>query len=139
VKTTKEEVRIGDRERAALPIPDQSQSQSPFPQQLTTIVGMSRHSRLTRLQLQPFDSPVASRTGMRPRRLRTNIEQPIAIRQYTPSASGDGVDIQLWRLDRHARSGGLEDVLVFAPVAGHVGRGAAHVEADDGGGFNGVV
>jgi hypothetical protein len=30
-------------------------------------------------------------------------------------------------------------VLVFPTIAGHVGRGPAHVETDDGRGFDGVV
>ena len=45
-----------------------------------------------------------------------------------------GADVQLRRLDGHARGGGFEHVLQGPGVSGDVGGGAAHVEANHLGG-----
>ena len=47
------------------------------------------------------------------------------------AAGGDGVDLHHRRAHAHARDLGLEGALEFAVEMGDVGRGAAHVEADD--------
>jgi hypothetical protein len=50
--------------------------------------------------------------------------------QYRAAPGGDGIDRQHGRSQANAGDLGLEDPLVFAGVVRHVGRGAAHVEAD---------
>eukprot|EP00586_Coscinodiscus_wailesii_P005856 CAMPEP_0172487526 /NCGR_PEP_ID=MMETSP1066-20121228/16674_1 /TAXON_ID=671091 /ORGANISM="Coscinodiscus wailesii, Strain CCMP2513" /LENGTH=100 /DNA_ID=CAMNT_0013254211 /DNA_START=333 /DNA_END=635 /DNA_ORIENTATION=+ len=74
---------------------------------------------------------------MSPATLRPDHEQSVLNKQSATSSRGDGINIQLWRLDRYARRRRFENVFEMLMVPRHVGGGSAHVESDDGGGCGG--
>ena len=76
-------------------------------------------------------APVAGGTGIGAGRIRPGLEAPGLEMQDRAAAGGDGVDAHHRRADAHAGDLGVEGALVVAVVMGDVGRGAAHVEADD--------
>ncbi len=75
--------------------------------------------------------PVAGGPGVRPRRVRAD-PVPAAVEGQDRAAAGrDGVDAQHGRPHPDPGHLGLVLPLELPGVMGHVGRGAAHVEADD--------
>ncbi len=74
---------------------------------------------------------VAGRTRIGARRFRPDAVARAVERADRAAAGGHGVDVHHRRAHAHARHHRLEAALVFAGVMRHVGRGAAHVEADD--------
>ena len=75
-------------------------------------------------------APVAGRPRVGPRALRPHPEARTIEFQDGASAGGHGVDAHHRRAHPHTRHLGLELAFEFAGVVAHVGRGAAHVEAD---------
>ena len=76
-------------------------------------------------------APVARGTGIGARRIRADpVARPVEV-QDRAAAGGDGVDAHHRRAHAHPGNQRLERALEFAVVVGDVGRGAAHVEADD--------
>jgi len=65
---------------------------------------------------------------MRPSRFWTGVKHAVAEGQTRSTSRRNGIDIQLWALDRYTRSGRLVDDLVPAVKAGHVCGSAADVE-----------
>ena len=76
-------------------------------------------------------APVACRSGIGAGGIRADPEARAVEMQDRAAARRDGMDAHHRRAHPHARDFGLEGALVFAVVMRHVGRGAAHVEADD--------
>jgi hypothetical protein len=74
---------------------------------------------------------VARRPGVRARALGADTQARTVEAEDRSAAGGDGVDAHHRRAHANARHLGLESALEFAGVVAHVGRGAAHVEADD--------
>ena len=64
-------------------------------------------------------------------RVRPGAETPGIEMQHRAAARRDGMDAHHRRADAHAGDFGVEGALVVAVIVGDVGRGAAHVEADD--------
>ena len=76
-------------------------------------------------------APVAGRAGVGTGRVRAD-PVPGAVEVQDRTAAGrDGVDVDHRRAQPHAGHLGVEDPLVPPGVVRDVGRGAAHVEADD--------
>ena len=73
---------------------------------------------------------VAFRSGIGASRIRTDAEACAVIVQDRSAARRDGVNEHHWRAHAHAGDFGFECPLVFAGEMRHVGRRAAHVEAD---------
>ena len=74
---------------------------------------------------------IAFRPGIGAGRIRADAK-PRAVEMQDRAAAGrDGVDEHHRRAHAHAGDFGLEGALVFAGEMRHVGRGAAHVEADE--------
>ena len=73
---------------------------------------------------------VAFRAGIGAGGIRADAEARAVEMQDRAAAGRDRVDEHHRRAHAHARDLGLEGALVFAVVVRHVGRGAAHVEAD---------
>ncbi len=76
-------------------------------------------------------APVAFRAGIGARRIRADAETGAVKMQDRTAAGGDGVDQHHRRAHAHAGDFRLEGALVLAVEMRHVGRGAAHVEADE--------
>ena len=74
---------------------------------------------------------VARRAGIGAGRIRPDAEARAVEMQDRAAAGRDRVDQHHRRAHAHARDLGLEGALVLAVVMRHVGRGAAHVEADE--------
>ena len=74
---------------------------------------------------------VARRAGIGAGAIRADAEARAVEMQDRAAAGRDRVDQHHRRAHAHARDLGLEGALVFAVVVRHVGRGAAHVEADE--------
>ena len=74
---------------------------------------------------------VAGRAGIGAGRIRTGAEAAGLEMQDRAAAGGDRVDAHHRRADAHAGDFGVEGALIVAVIVGDVGRGAAHVEADD--------
>ena len=74
---------------------------------------------------------VAFRPGIGAGRVRADAEARAVEMQDRAAAGRDRVDEHHRRAHAHARDLGLERALVFAVEMRHVGRGAAHVEADE--------
>ena len=74
---------------------------------------------------------VAGRAGIRAGALRADAEARAVEGADRAAARRDGVDRHHRRAHAHAGDLGLEGALVLAGVVRDVGRGAAHVEADD--------
>src|SRR3546814_16883527 len=68
---------------------------------------------------------------MRAGAVRTDAVARAVEMQDRAAAGRDRVDVQHRRADAHARDLALERPLIVAGIVRHVGRGAAHVEADD--------
>ena len=75
-------------------------------------------------------TPITLRAGIGAGRIRSDAKPRAVIMQDRATAGSDGVDQHHRRAHAHARDFGLEGALVFAGKMRHVGRGAAHVEAD---------
>ncbi len=73
---------------------------------------------------------VAFRAGVGAGAFRSGAEPAAVVDQDRAAAGGDGVDPHHRHPHAHARHLGLERALVVAGEVRHVGRGAAHVEAD---------
>ncbi len=73
---------------------------------------------------------VAFRAGIGAGAVGTDAEARAVEMQHRAAAGRDGVDEHHRRAHPHAGDFGFERALVFAVVVRHVGRGAAHVEAD---------
>ena len=73
---------------------------------------------------------VARRAGIGARGIRPDAKARAVEMQHRAAARRDRVNEHHRRAHAHARDLGLEGALVFAVVVRHVGRGAAHVEAD---------
>ncbi|GKT94385.1 LOW QUALITY PROTEIN: uncharacterised protein [Colletotrichum tofieldiae] len=82
---------------------------------------------------------VARGTRVRAGALGADGEEAVAREEDRAAARGDRGDVEHRDGDGAPGDGGLREVVVLAVVAGHVGAGAAHVEADDGGAVLGVV
>ena len=76
-------------------------------------------------------APVACRSGIGAGGIRADAKPRAVEMQDRSAAGGDGVDQHHRRAHAHAGNFGLERALVFAGEMRHVGRGAAHVEADE--------
>ena len=74
---------------------------------------------------------VAGGAGIGACTLRSDAEALAVEADDRPAARGHGVDLHHRRADAHARDLGVEGALEGAGIVGDVGRGAAHVEADD--------
>ena len=76
-------------------------------------------------------APVAGRPGVGAGALGPDAKARAVEAQDRAAAGGDGVDAHHRRAHAHAGHLRLERALELAGEVGHVGRGAAHVEADD--------
>ena len=76
-------------------------------------------------------APVAGRPGHRARRFGPDQKAPAVEPADRAAARRDGVDAHHRRADPDAGDGRVVAALVAPGVVRHVGRGAAHVEADD--------
>ncbi len=76
-------------------------------------------------------APVAGGAGIGAGRIRADAEASGLEMQDRAAARRDRVDAHHRRAHAHAGDLGVEGALVFAVIMGDVGRGAAHVEADD--------
>ena len=74
---------------------------------------------------------VAGGAGIGAGRIRAGAEASGLEVQDRAAAGRDGVDAHHRRADAHAGDLGVEGALIVAVIMGDVGRGAAHVEADD--------
>jgi hypothetical protein len=75
-------------------------------------------------------APIAGWPRIGAGRVGADAEARAVVKEDRAAAGGDGVDQHHRRAHPHARDLGLERALVLAVVVRHVGRGAAHVEAD---------
>ena len=75
-------------------------------------------------------APVAGRSGIGAGRVRADAETGAVEMQDRAAAGGDRVDEHHRRAHAHAGDFGFEGALVFAVKVRDIGRGAAHVEAD---------
>ena len=76
-------------------------------------------------------APVAGRAGDGTGRVRAHpVAAPVEV-EHRAAARGDGVDVHHGRAHPHPGHLGPEDPLELARVVRHIGRRAAHVEADD--------
>jgi hypothetical protein len=75
-------------------------------------------------------APIAGRSRIGAGGIRADPETHAVIMQDRAAAGRDGMDQHHGRAHAHARHFGLEGALVIAVEMGDVGRGAAHVEAD---------
>ena len=76
-------------------------------------------------------APVAGGAGIGAGRIRADAEAARLEMEDRAAAGRDRVDAHHRRAHAHAGDLGLEGALVGAVIVGDVGRGAAHVEADD--------
>ena len=76
-------------------------------------------------------APVAGRPGIRAGRVRADAEARAVEMQDRAAARRDGVDLHHRRAQRTPATSVSKRALELAGVVRHVGRGAAHVEADD--------
>ena len=74
---------------------------------------------------------IAGRPGIGAGRIRADAQARAVVMQDRAAAGRDRVDQHHRRAHAHAGDLGLEGALVFAVEMRDVGRGAAHVEADD--------
>ena len=75
-------------------------------------------------------APVAGRTGVGAGAVRPDAVFRAVEMQDGAAAGRHGVNLHHRRAHPHPGDQGFERALVFAGIVGHVGRGAAHVEAD---------
>ena len=76
-------------------------------------------------------APVAGGAGVRAGAVGPHPEAPPVEMQDRAASCGDGVDIEHRRTHPHAGDLGLEGALIAARIVRHIGRSAAHVEADN--------
>ena len=74
---------------------------------------------------------VGRRSRMRAGRIRAYLEAALVEMQDRAAAGSHRVDAHHRRADTHARDFRIQRPLVGAGIVGDIGRGAAHVEADD--------
>ena len=74
---------------------------------------------------------IAGRPGVCAGRVRADPKTGAIKVQDRPSARGDGVDMHHRRTHADAGNQGFKRPLIGAVIVRHIGRGAAHVEADD--------
>ena len=76
-------------------------------------------------------APIAGRPRIGAGRIGSDAEARAVIKQDRAAAGGDGMDQHHRRAHAHARDHAFEGALIDAVEMADVGRGAAHVEADD--------
>ena len=75
-------------------------------------------------------APVAGWPRIGPSTLGTHLKAPVAERADGAAASGNRVNVHHRRSHPHTRHFGLETALIGPSVVADIGRGAAHVKAD---------
>ena len=78
-------------------------------------------------------APVARWPGLRARALGAREEEAVPECEARSTTGGDGVDVELWALDRDPSSSCFEDMFEGTTEPADVCRCASHIETDDGG------
>ena len=78
-------------------------------------------------------APIAGRPRIGARGIGADAEARAVIKEDRSAAGRDGMDQHHWRAHAHACNHAFEGPLVYAVEMADIGRGAAHVEADDAG------